>query len=183
MLLLSFLHFIVQVEPTNSVNSTKYPKEKMDNLIEIQAQIKALQTQAEEIKLAEFTNVIKDIKEKMQAYGITIKDLSPSGKSTRKAASGDVKAAKPAKKDKDSRSYPAVEIKYRGPAGQTWTGRGLKPRWLEQLISEGNPKEKYLVTPDTSIFKAAHNELSDTKDVNDAVVVKESIDQSDVVAA
>lgn len=26
-----------------------------------------------------------------------------------------------------------VAIKYRGPAGETWTGRGLEPRWLKGL--------------------------------------------------
>ena len=38
-----------------------------------------------------------------------------------------------------------VEPKYRGPAGETWTGRGNTPRWLVALESEGKKREGYLI--------------------------------------
>jgi DNA-binding protein H-NS len=38
-----------------------------------------------------------------------------------------------------------VAIKYRGPQGETWTGRGLAPRWLTALESKGKKREKFLV--------------------------------------
>lgn len=34
---------------------------------------------------------------------------------------------------------------YRGPHGQTWSGRGLMPRWLAVLVREGIDKSLYLV--------------------------------------
>lgn len=37
------------------------------------------------------------------------------------------------------------EAIYRGPGGQTWTGRGLMPRWLANLVEAGFPKSLYLV--------------------------------------
>jgi DNA-binding protein H-NS len=57
----------------------------MSTLADIQAQIAALQIQAEEIRKAEFDSVVTDIKQKIASYGITAKDLgldvaAPAGK-------------------------------------------------------------------------------------------------------
>ena len=38
-----------------------------------------------------------------------------------------------------------VPIKYRGPKGETWTGRGLAPRWLAALEAKGKKRERFLV--------------------------------------
>jgi DNA-binding protein H-NS len=35
--------------------------------------------------------------------------------------------------------------KYRGPDGQTWTGRGLKPRWLTEALDSGKQVEDFLI--------------------------------------
>jgi hypothetical protein len=47
----------------------------MGNLIDIQSQIEKLQKQAADIRSREFTSTVQDILAKMQAFGITIKDL------------------------------------------------------------------------------------------------------------
>jgi DNA-binding protein H-NS len=47
----------------------------MSNLIDIQTQIEKLQKQANEIKAKEFNGTVQDILAKMQAFGITLKDL------------------------------------------------------------------------------------------------------------
>lgn len=39
----------------------------------------------------------------------------------------------------------SVAIKYRGPQGETWTGRGVAPVWLRQLEAEGHDREEYRV--------------------------------------
>ena len=36
-------------------------------------------------------------------------------------------------------------VLYRGPGGETWTGKGRKPRWIQILESEGRNKEEYRV--------------------------------------
>jgi len=36
-------------------------------------------------------------------------------------------------------------IKYRGPNGETWTGRGLMPRWLAAFVALGKSKESFAV--------------------------------------
>jgi DNA-binding protein H-NS len=35
--------------------------------------------------------------------------------------------------------------KYRGPDGDTWAGRGLKPRWLTSALQEGKKLEDFLI--------------------------------------
>ncbi|HET9904172.1 MAG TPA: H-NS histone family protein [Xanthobacteraceae bacterium] len=45
------------------------------------------------------------------------------------------------------RSSPAkgrpVPPKYRGPSGETWAGRGMKPRWLTTLLAQGHSIEEF----------------------------------------
>lgn len=38
-----------------------------------------------------------------------------------------------------------VAPKYRGPNGETWTGRGRQPKWLAALIAEGHALEEFLI--------------------------------------
>lgn len=46
-----------------------------------------------------------------------------------------------------SRRGTKVAIKYRNPAdgAQTWTGRGVKPNWLRQLLEQGKALDEFLV--------------------------------------
>ncbi|MFL6798144.1 MAG: H-NS family nucleoid-associated regulatory protein [Xanthobacteraceae bacterium] len=38
-----------------------------------------------------------------------------------------------------------VAPKYRGPAGETWAGRGMTPGWLVDLMKHGRKKEEFAV--------------------------------------
>ena len=120
----------------------------MSNLIDIQSQIEKLQKQANEIKSKNFHATVQDILAKMAAFGITVKDLqSGKGKSkVGRAAKGKTGAAKSVKTPKATRkaSNP-VAPKYRGPNGETWTGRGLTPKWLSTLIAQGRAKDSFLI--------------------------------------
>jgi DNA-binding protein H-NS len=45
-----------------------------------------------------------------------------------------------------SKSKPKkIAPKYRGPDGETWTGRGLKPRWLTHAINQGKQLKDFLI--------------------------------------
>lgn len=119
----------------------------MSNLIDLQSQIEKLQKQANEIKAREFSNTVQEILAKMQAFGITIKDLQ-SVKSIQGVKGGRgkalaVKTAKAAKGPK--KSVQPVAAKYRGPNGETWSGRGLTPKWLTALIAQGQTKESFAI--------------------------------------
>ncbi len=118
----------------------------MSNLINIQSQIEKLQKQASEIKAKEFNSTVQDILAKMQAFGITVKDLQGAKplhagkKGTGKKAGSSAKPAKVSKK-----AGVVVAAKYRGPNGETWSGRGLTPKWLAALIAQGQSKESFAV--------------------------------------
>ena len=102
----------------------------MNNLIEIQNQIEKLQQQAAEIRAQEFDKTVQEILLKMNAFGITLKDLdSVKGRTRKVSASG----AKPA------------AAKFRGPNGESWSGRGLTPRWLSALLAQGRTKEDFAI--------------------------------------
>ncbi len=38
-----------------------------------------------------------------------------------------------------------IAPKYRGPSGETWAGRGAKPRWLVTAIKEGKKLDDFLI--------------------------------------
>jgi DNA-binding protein H-NS len=39
-----------------------------------------------------------------------------------------------------------VPPKYRGPDGETWAGRGAKPRWMQEAMKSGAKPEDFLIT-------------------------------------
>ena len=116
----------------------------MSNLVDIQSQIEKLQKQAADIKTKEFAATVKEIQAKMQAFGITVKDIQ-----TRKPGKpGRVAKVKVPKSPKASRKAGVpVAAKYRGPNGETWSGRGLTPKWLAALVAQGQSKESFAVSP------------------------------------
>ena len=97
----------------------------MSSYKELQAQIAALQQQADAQRKAEVAAAVAEIRAKMDEYGITLADIGG-----RRGPS----AAKGAK----------VAPKYRHPhTGQTWSGRGKQPRWLADAIAAGQSLEIY----------------------------------------
>lgn len=94
------------------------------------AHIEELKRQAEEVRRREFQTVVMDMKAKIAMYGITAKDL------------GFAEVPEVAEK-KDGRSD--VMPKYRGPKGETWSGRGKTPTWLANFIENGGNKDELLI--------------------------------------
>lgn len=91
---------------------------------EYQAKIAELQKAAETARKNEIAQAKEQIASIMREYGLTMADLGPA-----------VKAAKPVK------PRAPVPMKYRDDVtGQTWTGRGRAPKWLE-----GRKKEDFLI--------------------------------------
>lgn len=94
---------------------------------ELQTQIEALKQQAEAQRKAEISAVVADIRAKMDEYGITLADLG-----SRRAGV--------------SSKGSTVPPKYRNAqTGETWTGRGKMPRWLQSAVDGGKSKESFLI--------------------------------------
>lgn len=101
----------------------------MRSYAEIQAQINALQAEAEIARKAELTNVIEEIKAKMAAHNITADDLG--------------KTPKIKKVSKPKSTAPA---KYKGPNGELWAGGlGRKPQWVRDLLAANKNIEDYRI--------------------------------------
>ena len=97
---------------------------------ELLKQIEALTLQAEDLRKTEIDNVVADIREKMEKYGITVADLG-----------GSRAAGRPAKK-----ASGKVAAKYRNAAtGETWTGRGGTPKWLADAEAKGQKRESFAI--------------------------------------
>lgn len=118
----------------------------MGNLLDIQMQIEKLQKQASEIKDREFDKTVQDIRNKMKAFGITVKDLQVPAPAGRKGRSKVAVGGKPKAAGAKSKTAGAVvAAKYRGPNGETWSGRGLTPRWLSALLAQGKTKQDFAI--------------------------------------
>lgn len=115
----------------------------MGNLIEIQNQIEKLQRQANDIKAKEFDKTVQEIVVKMRAFGISVKDiqLASTGRARTAVKSGSKRKSSSA----GGKPQASVPPKYRGPNGETWSGRGLTPRWLAALVEQGQAKEAFLI--------------------------------------
>lgn len=93
----------------------------MSTLQELLDQKKSLDQKITALRLAERQEAISKVRALMGEHGLTAADLqaSPAGKT----AKGSTKK---------------VAAKYRDlQTGATWTGRGLKPRWLSEALSQG----------------------------------------------
>jgi DNA-binding protein H-NS len=90
---------------------------------EYKAKIAELENLAETARKDEISQAKEKVAAIMREYGLTVADLGGTAK---------VKTSKP---------RAPVPTKYRDDAtGQTWTGRGRAPKWLE-----GKKKEDYLI--------------------------------------
>ena len=117
----------------------------MSNLIDLQSQIEKLQKQAADLKSKEFNSTVADIRAKMAAFGITVKDLGVKSTAKKGKPGRPAKAGKVAKVRKSKAAGVPVAAKFRGPNGETWSGRGLSPKWMTALIAQGRSKSDFAV--------------------------------------
>jgi DNA-binding protein H-NS len=102
----------------------------MASLQELLAKKEALEREIENTKKSERAEAIAKVRSLMSEYGLTLSDLS--GKSPA-AKSGAGKGGK-------------VAPKYRDPSsGNTWSGRGLQPRWLKSALASGKKIDDFLI--------------------------------------
>lgn len=105
---------------------------------ELLAQKAELERQIAEQTRAERASAVSQIKTLMSTYGLTPGDIvTDSGKV----------AKSPAREKSTTGAAPraAIAPKYRNDAGNTWTGRGLKPRWLTTALAGGATLEQFAI--------------------------------------
>ena len=105
----------------------------MANLAELLAQKAELEKAIAAVQSEARASAIARVRELMTANGLTVADLAT------KAGTATPKAPKAAGTSK-------VAVKYRDAAsGSTWSGRGLKPKWLTAALAAGKKIEDFAV--------------------------------------
>lgn len=101
----------------------------MATLAELLAQKAALEKQIIETQREERSAAIAKVKEVMAEYGLTLADIAG------KTASAPMRKA-----------TTKVAAKYRDPAtGDSWSGRGLQPKWLKAALAQGKTLSDFAV--------------------------------------
>jgi DNA-binding protein H-NS len=96
----------------------------MSSYKDLVRQKEELERQIEAANRSEKADAVAKVHALMSEHGLTVEDLSSSGR-----------------KKSAPRSVSKIAPKYRDPAtGKTWTGRGKAPRWLD-----GQNRDKFLI--------------------------------------
>lgn len=93
------------------------------------AQSKALEAKVKRARKAELAEMLPKIKAMMKEFQIQPEDLrfvTVQNKPT------------------------AANARYRSPDGQTWAGRGRKPKWVQDILAAGGNIEDYALAQDQS---------------------------------
>ncbi len=101
----------------------------MATLKELLAQKEAIEQQIEQTKKSERGAAVNKVRAMMAEYGLTVADLG--GKSAGKSKSG---------------GTGKVPAKYRNVStGESWSGRGLQPRWLKAALASGKKLGDFVI--------------------------------------
>jgi len=112
------------------------PKALAERRAALAAQLAEVDARLAAEKEVERFGVIKRIGELMLTHGITAADLT--GKPVTRAAKGEPRPS--------ALTGVKVAPKYRDPAtGETWSGRGLQPKWLKAAIAAGAQLESFRI--------------------------------------
>ncbi|HJV62764.1 MAG TPA: H-NS histone family protein [Albitalea sp.] len=111
---------------------------------QLMKQIDTLTREADKLKRKEVEGVVARIKEAIAIYGLTAADLGLERRRGRPAASAGT-AKRGRKSGKGGKAKLSAAAKYRDEAGNTWVGRGPRPRWLREALSAGKRLEDFAV--------------------------------------
>lgn len=103
----------------------------MASIQELLEQKAALEAQIAQMQKAARADAIAKVKALMSEYGLTAEDLAQGARAPRKASAEGASSK--------------VAPKYRNEAGDTWTGRGLKPKWLTAALASGKTLDDFKI--------------------------------------
>src|SRR3954471_10349389 len=81
--------------------------------------------------------VLEETRAKLAELGLTLEAVLPTLTSAGQGGQG--------RKQRRDAGQP-LPVRYRGPNGGTWSGRGRMPRWLQTLETEGRSREEFRAT-------------------------------------
>lgn len=115
-------------------------------LAALNAQIAALQAQAEALRKKEMAEVIAKVKDAITHYGLTAADLG-FGKAARRVGKSppqvDRMPESKARKDAVAKLLTQA-VKFKDDEGHTWGGIGKRPEWFKAALAAGKTPEDLL---------------------------------------
>ena len=102
----------------------------MATLQELLAQRAEIEKKIADVQREERSVAINKVRQLMAEFGLTAADIAGKAPSVRSAGSG--------------KSTSKVAAKFRNAqTGDTWTGRGLQPKWLKAALADGAKLEDF----------------------------------------
>lgn len=127
-----------------------------NSLTDLLAQKAALDKKIADMQRAQRSDAINKVKAMMAEYGLTAADIAGSPGEMRARPPGPLRSAAPAAtvpqsaplavkhRKPSANAGKKVAPKYRNPAtGDTWSGRGLKPKWLAAALNSGRSLSEF----------------------------------------
>lgn len=106
----------------------------MTTLQELLQRREELERRIAETQNQERTEAIDTIRRLMAEHGLSVEDVTAGRRAAKAAAGASGERAK-------------VPAKYRNPAtGESWSGRGLQPRWLKAALAEGRQLSDFSIS-------------------------------------
>ena len=104
----------------------------MSSLQDLLAQRAEIEKKIADVQREAHADAVNKVRTLMAEFGLTAADIAGKASTPRLAG-----AAKPVSK---------VAPKYRNAAsGETWTGRGLQPKWLKAALAGGAKLEEFTI--------------------------------------
>lgn len=103
----------------------------MPTLQELLEHAAAIEKQIAQVKNSARAEAIEKIRALMAQHDLTAGDIATAPGKTKRAISGSRQKVAPKFRDIET--------------GATWSGRGLKPRWLSEALSKGKKLEDFAV--------------------------------------
>ena len=101
------------------------------SLSDLIAQKEALERQIRDAQSSAKAGAVAEVRKLMAEHGLTAIDVMSAPKAKAKVG---------------ARTGSKVAAKYRDPAtGSTWTGRGLKPKWLTAALEAGKSPQDFAI--------------------------------------
>lgn len=107
---------------------------------QLMEEIEALKREAQAVRQQEVNGVIARIKEAIAVYGLTAADLGLAGARRGRPPADAATARKPAR---STSAGAASRPKYRDEHGNTWSGRGPRPKWFKDALAAGRRAEDF----------------------------------------
>jgi DNA-binding protein H-NS len=104
------------------------------------AQIDKLRAEAEALRRDEVAGVVARIKEAIKQYGITPQELGFTGKGAKRSLGA----------KSTTKARGVTTAKYSDAKGNTWGGRGPRPKWLRDALAEGHSLDDFAVGQNSS---------------------------------